>query len=550
MKSKYILFPILGVLAATSFTGCYDMDTNPMSQYITEQTKTEAKEQNPDAAAAGITGITAVFSTYCQVVTTASNRNDTDFGFPGIMLGLDSRGVDMIGPNSGYNWFQSFEAMVDCSSTSDETQLIWGNAYRQIFAANAAVASINPETQDPTLQFYLAQALGMRAYDYLMLAQLYQFTYSEQTKNLPCVMLVTEKNQDEAAANGIGRATVEEVYAQIMSDLDRAVALLQNAAEANVTPERVLTSKPKRFLSVASALGLRARANLVMKNYKAAAKDATAAIANFKGSALSRSGAAKPGFLSLDESNWMWGIAIAPTDRVVTSGIINWPSHLGSFNYGYASVGAWRLINKELFAQIPETDVRRGWFLDENAQSANLSAAQQEYIDGKGAPAYTQVKFAPYNNELGISENANDVPLMRIEEMYLIKAEGEAMGVNAGQGAQTLTQFVQNYRDPSFTCSGSAEEVQEACFQQRRVELFGEGLIYFDYMRLNKDFNRLGGGFPTAFVYNVPAGSQVLIYPIPEGEVNGNKFFDSADNNSPASRPQVITDTTTPSFAE
>lgn len=33
----------------------------------------------------------------------------------------------------------------------------------------------------------------------------------------------------------------------------------------------------------------------------------------------------------------MWGIIISETDRVVTSGIVNWISHMGSFNYGYAN---------------------------------------------------------------------------------------------------------------------------------------------------------------------------------------------------------------------
>lgn len=549
MKSNYILFPILGLLAATSMTGCYDMDTAPLDQYITDEQKTQAKEDMPSSAQAGITGITGVFSTYLQVVSGAS-RNDTDFGFAGFMLGLDSRNVDMVGPNSGYNWFSPFEALADCSSTDDDTKLIWGNCYRQIFAANAALNSIAADTEDPTLQFYRAQALGMRANCYQILAQCYQFTYNEENKSKPCVMVITEKNQQEAAENGIERATVEQVYTQIMEDLDETIRLL---TESGLSPEKVLSSKPKRFISLATAYGLRARANLVMKKYAEAAADADMAIQKFNGSPLAATAAGKPGFASLDASNWMWGIAIAETDRVVTSGIINLPSHLTPFaEGGYTSVGAVRCINKALYASIPESDVRRAWFLDENQQSAGLNAAQQEYIDAaaKVTPAYTCVKFDSYSGEPGVGPNANDVVLMRIEEMYLIKAEGEAMSGNPGLGAQTLASFVKAYRDPAYTVSGSAEDIQEACFQQRRVELFGEGLIYFDYMRLNKDFNRLGGGFPTAFVYNVPAGSDVLIYPIPDTEVNGNKLFTNEDNNTPAPRPQIIPDTTTPIFAE
>lgn len=543
---KTLYFPIIGLLAASSLTGCYDMNTEPLSQYTTEEQKTQAKEDNPEIAQASITGITAVFSTYCQVVSTSTNRNDADFGFAGFMLNLDARGVDMVRSNDGYNWFQVAEAMADCTSTSDETMLIWGNCYRQIFAANAALASISADTQDPELQFYRAQALGMRANCYTILAQCYQFTYNEVNKTKPCVMLITDENQQEAAENGLPRSTVEETYALILKDLDEAIALLE---ASGVTPEKVLTSKPKRFISLATAYGLRARANLYKKEYAAAAADADAAIKAFNGSPLLATAAGKPGFAHLTDQNWMWGIAIAETDRVVTSGIINLPSHLSPFsNGGYTSVGAVSAINKALFASIPESDVRRGWFLDEEAQSTGLNERQQAFCDDNKYPAFTCVKFDSYSGEPGVGVNANDIVLMRVEEMYLIKAEGEAMAGNAAQGAQTLNEFVSKYRDPSFSCSGSAADVQEACFQQRRLELFGEGLIYYDYMRLEKDFNRLGGGFPSAFVYNVPAGSDVLIYPIPETEVNGNKAFSAADNNTPAPRPTIITDTTSTIF--
>lgn len=57
------------------------------------------------------------------------------------------------------------------------------------------------------------------------------------------------------------------------------------------------------------------------------------------------------------------GYQISETDRVVTTGICNFPSHMGSLNYGYATVGAWKRINKKLYEKnINETDARKGWF--------------------------------------------------------------------------------------------------------------------------------------------------------------------------------------------
>lgn len=538
MNSKYLLFSVIG-LAAASLTGCYEMDTLPLDQYLTDQQKVEAKENNPEMAQASITGITGLFSTYN---TNFSDETHSDFGIAADMLNSDCRGIDMVNPIIGYNWFLQAGRMSDCSPTSNATVMIWGNSYKQIFAANAALTALPEGSEDPTLQFYQAQAYAMRAYDYFILAQTYQFTYKGNEQK-PCVMLITEKNQNDAALNGAPRATVQAVYDQIISDLNKAVDLLTSSG---VKPEQVLSSKPKRFVSLATAYGLRARVNLVMNNWEAAADDAQAAIDNFSGRPLSLAGASVPGFNTLDASNWMWGIAIAPTDRVVTSGIVNFPSHMGSLNYGYATVGAYRALSKKVYEAIPETDVRKGWFTNAEGISANLNAEQQAYVSDwavdaeKNVIPYIQVKFAPYQDIVGNSENASDIMLMRVEEMYYILAEATAM--NGGDGASILTAFVSGYRDPSYSFAGSGEAVQEECWNQRRVEFFGEGLATFDLMRLKKPFDRRGAGWAKDYVYNIAPDDPVLLYPIPETEVNGNKLFTTGENNPSASMPKPVAD--------
>ena len=529
MKSQSLILFVLAACAVTIFNGCYEMDTLPLNQYLTEEQKTQAKLDNPEVAQAGITGITGVFSTYGQVT-----GSHDDFGFPAMMLYSDSRGIDLIGGDTGYNWFYPAAAMNNTSPAANQTYLCWENCYKQIFACNSAIKTISADTDDPTLQFYLAQAKAIRAYDYLILAQTYQFTYVGN-EDKPCVMLVTERNADEYAVNGSTRASVESVYGQIMADLNEAIALL---TASGLTPEKMLESKPKRFVSLSTAYGLRARANLIMNKWEDAAADATAAIRRFTGSPMTMAAASKPGLNSMEEVNWMWGIAIAPTDRVVTSGIVNWPSHMGSFCYGYASVGAWRTVNKLLYEAIPETDVRKGWILDSESKSANLTATQQEFVDLNEMPPYTQVKFAPFDNVLATTENANDIPLMRIEEMYYIAAEATAMA--GGDGASILNEFVRTYRNPSYAFSGAGEAVQEECWMQRRIEFLGEGLSTFDLMRLKKDFDRTGGGWLSVFNYNVRADDPVLLLCIPESEENGNKAFSAADNNPSVGRPSPV----------
>lgn len=252
--------------------------------------------------------------------------------------------------------------------------------------------------------------------------------------------------------------------------------------------------------------------------------------------------ASRPGFNDITANNWLWGIKINETDRVVTTGICNFPSHMGSLCYGYATVGAWKKVNKKLFNEINETDARKGWFLDGDGNSANLNSTEKAYLAAQGAPAYTQVKFAPYQGKVGTSTNASDIPLIRIEEMYMIKAECEAQTAPA-TGAATLQAFVRQYRDPQYTLNASTKEgVVNAILEQRRVEFYGEGITWFDFIRLDKDFDRRGAGYDATEVYNIKAGDNCLIWRIPYNEQQYNKQISEEQNNPVGTKPTAVAD--------
>lgn len=188
--NKVLTVALLGTL----MTGCNDLATEPMGQYITSQQKGEAVEANPELALAGVTGITANFSVYNKVYVGESHN---DFGYPAVMLGLDQRGIDMVGLNVGYNWFESCCAMDDCNDNGFITAETWYTLYRQISSANASLASIPADTDDSTLQFFRAQGLAIRAFDYFQLAQLYQRTYMGN-QDKACVPVITEENEADA----------------------------------------------------------------------------------------------------------------------------------------------------------------------------------------------------------------------------------------------------------------------------------------------------------------------------------------------------------------
>jgi hypothetical protein len=511
------------------------LDTFPEGDSITTHQKKETIGNNPERASAGVNGIFAQFSQMTPNVDALGTERHNDFGYPSIMLFTDANGYDLVTEDNGYNWTGNDLAYSDRSITSYESQIVWNDLYKMIFTCNNVIVGIDRDTEDPTLQFYLGQALAARAFDYFIAAQLYQFNYVGHQSD-PCVPIITEENSNEVALTGCERNTVEEVYARIETDINDAINLLDSAEKAGVK------RADRRYVSLAVAYGLRARVKLTKHEYADAAADAATAISLSDATPASIADVRKPTFMSSTEENWMWGILIAETDRVVTSGIVNWISHMGSLNYGYANFSKGRQINKALYNSISSTDVRKGWWLDADATSVNLNAEQQAFIASKSMVGFTQVKFAPYNNVVGTSTNANDIPLMRIEEMYLIKAEAEAL--SGGSGAATLESFVKTYRDPAYSLSvSSPADIQEEVFRQRRIELWGEGLNWYDIMRLNKPVDRRGGGFPNAtMVFNIPAGDNILLWRLPETEVLANPMLSSSDNNPTAPVPTPVPD--------
>ena len=342
MKKLYKITPyvMLGLMVA----GCTDLDTEPLSSTITSDQKEEVVESDPSRLEASVAAVAANFTQYAKIYTEDDNVH-SDIGYPTIMLATESRGTDMVADITGYNWYSNSADYSDCLNTSTATIEFWGTLYNQIFTANNVIGTVDNETEDPTLQYYLAQALAVRAFDYFTLIQLYQFNYKghESAMGMP---LITEQNATEVAANGCARSTVQETYDFILADLNKAIELL-----TATTKER----DDKRYVSLDVAYGIRARVYLAMHNYAEALKDAEAALAKTTATPYSRADVSKPSFINIEDNSWMWGILITEQDRVSTTGICNFPSHMGSLNYGYAillSTVSKEIVNNGYLTQL------------------------------------------------------------------------------------------------------------------------------------------------------------------------------------------------------
>ena len=537
MNNRYFAALLGGTMLLT--TSCSDLDTNPSGSTMGDGQLNEVLAQDPSKLKSEVSGMYANMIEYGAIAQWYGDVRHYDFGYASTMMMMDASGQDEPSQVSGYNWYNKPLRFVDRTANSETTYFIWNQCYKNIKVANDVLKSVDLENLSDVAKSYVGQAYAMRAFEYFTLIQLYQFTYKghEDAAGVP---LVTEKTT-EAEANNNPRAAVKDVYKQIMDDLNIAIDYLTDSRSAKSEINRQV------------AYGLRARVNLVMQNWSDAAADAKKAAEGY--TPLSKEAAAAPGFNDVSASNWIWGNIIDESNDIVQTGILNFPSMMCSFTCnGYSPTYACRMINSKLWKEIPSTDVRKGWWIDENLNSSIVDSkyvVHQKDEDEEGnvvkylavynqtgdevadiTEPYTNVKFGAYKNQYGNELNACDIPLMRVEEMILIQAEATAMGGNVEEGKRILEDFVRTYRDPSYTCNAStAEGVQDAVWFQRRVELWGEGFSFTDLLRLKKPLDRTGANYEVSVRFNLPAESPIFLYLIPEDEENHNEAL--VGNNNP-----------------
>lgn len=512
--SKYFF---LAVAACLSLTACESMmDLQPEGATKTDALKQDAYNKIPANAAAEINAIYAQMIALYAGGTTGHN----DFGVASCMMLLESEGQDWIGPNTGYNWF-AYSDFYARNYNATVNLLMWNTYYKTIAACNMVCASTDPETTNPDLMANLGQARAVRAYCYSILAQLYQFTYNAENASKPCVPIVHESlTAEQQAANP--RASLQEVYDFIMADLNYAIPALGGWARAD-----------KGAADQAVAYGLRARVNMLLGNYADAAEDAKMAIQVSGAQPYTLADVSKPTFCHAEHNSVIWANMIVESNDVVQTGIINWPSHMSSlYTDGYTGVGTYREISSDLYSKISPTDVRKGWWLNENLESPLLDHPAYAGWKGNGVP-YANVKFGVPDDDMNNLVADADWTLMRYEEMLLIQAEGLARSNQEAAAKALLEGWVKANRDANYTCKASDEAgLVEEIWMQRRIELWGEGFAWFDLNRLEKPIIRTtSSNWPAAWIVDVDAHHDCRIWTLPDREIQNNDGIDESDNN-------------------
>ena len=198
---------ILPAACALALASCNNLDTEPIGSTLTSDQREEVIKEQAAKLQATVSGVYGNFYAYQNVYD-----DFFDFGLPSIITMLNQRSEGLVSASYDYGWFAECGQFSDNTPTTPYARIIWGTFYNTIYSANQVMDIVGKNADDPTLRFYMAQALGARAYSYWMLAQLWQFNYADNPE-APCVPVITEENAETAAVDGIGRATVREVYA-------------------------------------------------------------------------------------------------------------------------------------------------------------------------------------------------------------------------------------------------------------------------------------------------------------------------------------------------
>lgn len=374
---------------------------------------------------------------------------------------------------------------------------IYGSAYANILRCNNVIFKIrnqassylSDEVSQQDLNNLLAECLFVRAYSYFDLVRWYAQPYAV-AKNAPQgsayslgTPLVSE-DPDKSVIDKPARAATVENYAAIVADLKEALAVI------SPTYVRAGVYDTKCAVSMGAIEALLARVYLYMEEWDLAKTHATNVINS--GNYMIADATEYQTFWS----NTVWDatgeIIFGAYVSQVEGSLNSSPGALTSPD-GYGDVR----VSNDLLKIMEDGDVRKTMLRTSDMYSGYYWPNKYQGKDG-GPIAYSSI------------------PLIRISEMYLVRAEANynLKDLNAATEDINLIASKRNAKEYSVVTG-------DDIFNERRRELAFEGHIFHDYKRLQKDLVR------TDIVegqsnQNIPADSKYWCMPISESEIDVN----------------------------
>ena len=535
--NKSIYGVLIAGLTLSAMTSCID-EAEPRSGSVTQK----MLEESASATTAAVNGLPA----YGKSVWDKGAH--WSYGISAIMRIRDVMADDYVVVDHDYNQFSPWAATIFLGPSYLLGQFVYSYYYNYVLASNLVIGAVNPDKATKEQLGNLGLGYAYRAANYLDMARMYEFLPTDvdpactneqgyNVKNLTCP-IVTDTLGEKASRNN-PRATHEEMFKFIESDLNNAEKYIVN-----------LTSNRNNTLpDLAVVYGLKARLYMWNEDYAKAKEYARKAIDTYGGTPMSEDDATdtKKGFN--DITKWMWGAQYTTEDRAVKFGIINFTSFASNETvFGYAGAGPMNMIGKSFYDRISDTDWRKTMW---KAPAGSPLEAKNKYVDSKmemkngvmedvskfkkRIPTYGSLKFRP--NQGNYAESSIGVvsayPLMRVEEMYFIEAEA-AERLAPGTGITLLENFMKTYRDPQYAYTGS-NAIDEILFQ-KRIELWGEGLSFFDIKRANVSVTRgyTGTNFFEEWRFNTNGRPAWMNFCIVNLEENDNPAVSGKNNPDPS----------------
>ena len=548
MKKSILYIAALALTTVTTLNSCI--------KEIDPQSSTVTKDQAANAPGAFNNFVSSLTSSLNGEFTySGSSHYPWDFGYPSFFLQRDVMGQDIAVETSGSEWYTTwYSCGTGLGPTYAVCQLPWTYYYGWIKNCNT-VLSLAGEDPANDQKAGAGIAYAMRAMFYMDLARMYAPETYAKNPEAATVPIITEQTSAADATNN-PRATNKEIFALILSDLDKAETLLADYKRTDVyTPD------------VSVVYGLKARAYLTMEDWANAEKYAKQAQTGYQVMTESQYLSKTDGF-NKPNASWMFGLTFRPSDPNITENDADssWGSQMiievSGSGCGYSAnyVGPKR-IDSHLFSTIPATDFRRMCFLDpalDEMSKADAIKALEAYtgdpegvyttgtkVSSRGTLGCIEIKFRPKDGEYENQYTAFTVavPLMRVEEMKLIEAEAAGMQ-NEARGIELLTAFAKT-RDANYEYGTHNEayyntatsKFQNECWWQRRVELWGEGFATFDIKRLQKGIIRsyAGTNHMETMRFNTTSAPDWMNLCIVQTETNYNT---ACTNNPVAVRPE------------
>lgn len=346
------------------------------------------------------------------------------------------------------------------------TQFFWEPAYKYIYSANLCIEQLNNSgsLSPQRKKSLIGESKFIRAFCYFYLTNLFGG-----------VPLITTSDYRINATKP--RSSQSDVYAQIISDLKDAQALLpyDYPTEGRLRPNKYVV---EAFL---------ARVYLFNED---------------------------------------WANAEALSTDVINSGIYQLEPNLNDVFLKESKEAIWQLMpvnpsfnTYEGNAILPATNNDQPKYLLTNTLLNAFEIGDQRKVNWVASRVFaSQTIYYPYKYKI----YGNSAPLteyymvLRLAEQYLIRSEARAHQDNI-PGAQDDINIIRNRAGLSNTMANSKASVLAAIEQERRIELFSEwGHRWFDLKRTGRADAILGALKPATWQ---PTD---VLWPIPQNQINLN----------------------------